>query len=58
MQPCWSFDEAALVDGNALKGRKIIIPTAVQDKALNQLYLNHIGIEKTSWHVSLPIRST
>ena len=41
-QPYWSFrDEIAIRDGSAMKGR-IVISAVIQDKALNQLDLNHI----------------
>ena len=47
-QPHWLFrDEIAFIDRNAVKGRRIIIPTSVQDKAL-KWHINHMDIEKAS----------
>ena len=46
-QSFWSFiDETAITGGVAMKGR-IIIHTALQDKALKPLHQNHMGKEKT-----------
>ena len=46
LQPYWSYrDELAVIDGIILKGRCIIMPN--REQVLNQLYTNHIGIEKT-----------
>ena len=46
MQPYWSFrDEIAIIDGTAMKGRKVIVPETLQDIVLKQLHLDHI--EKT-----------
>ena len=48
MQSYWSFREKiTILDGIALKGRKIIIPKGLQDKAPKQLHLKHRDIEKT-----------
>ena len=38
-------DEVAVLDGIAIKGRIIIIPTSLQKNTLDQFYINHIGIE-------------
>ena len=47
LQPYWTFrDEIAIIDSIAVKGRRIIIPVVLQDKA-QQLHLNHMDIEKT-----------
>ena len=47
MQSYWSFrDEIAVIDGIAIKEKGIIIPTLLQDKIINQLYINDMGIEK------------
>ena len=36
LQPYWSFrDGFAIIASNAMKGRGIVIPVALQDKALN-----------------------
>ena len=37
----------SVIDDTAVKGRISIIPAAHQEKALKQLHLNHMGIEKT-----------
>ena len=48
LQPYWSFRaKIAITDGIAMKSRRIIIPAALQDKALKQVLLNHMGFEKT-----------
>ena len=39
-------DNLAVTDGVIMKGRWIIIPTALEQQVLGQLYTNHIGIEK------------
>ena len=36
-----------ILDGNAMKGRRIIVPASLQDKTLNKLQLYDMGIEKT-----------
>ena len=35
------------MDGIAIKGRRIIIPTLSQNKAINHLHINYVGIENT-----------
>ena len=46
LQPYHSFrDETAFIDGTAMKGRRIIILTVLQDKVLKQLHINKIGIK-------------
>ena len=48
LKPYWSYtDELAIIDGVLLKGRHIIIPTSLKQWVLDQLYSNHMGIEKT-----------
>ena len=48
IRPYWSFrDELAVIDDVVMKGRSIIIPEALKQQALNQLHINHMGIEKT-----------
>ena len=48
LKPYWSYrDELAVIDGVALKGRCIVIPTCLKQQVLDQLHLNHMGIEKT-----------
>ena len=51
MRPFWSFKvNMAVIDGVIMKGRCIIIPKpqqALKQQALDQLHVNHMGIEKT-----------
>ena len=48
MQPYCSFrDEKAVIGGITIKGKIIIQPASLQHKALDQLFMNHMGIEKT-----------
>ena len=35
------------IDGIMLKWRHIVIPESLQRQALDKLYVNHIGIDKT-----------
>ena len=47
IKPYWSYkDDLAVIDGIVMKGRYIIIPK-VQQQALDQLHINHMGIDKT-----------
>ena len=47
MRTYWMFqDDMALIDGIILKGWHIVIPEALQRQMLQQLHINHIGIEK------------
>ena len=47
IRPCWSFrNNMALIDGVIMKGRHIIIPKVLQQQALDQLHINHMGLEK------------
>ena len=44
----WSFrDDMAVIDRIIMKGRPVIIPHILKTQALNQLQINHMGIEKT-----------
>ena len=48
LQLYWSFrDEITVIDGISMKGRRIRIPRALKVIVQKQLYLKHIGIEKT-----------
>ena len=48
LKPYWSYrDELAVIDGIMLKVRCIIIPNSLRQQVLNQLHINHMGIEKT-----------
>ena len=43
----WSIkDDMTVIDGMIMKGRFIIIPKALKQQALDQLHVNHKGIEK------------
>ena len=47
-QPDMFFrDEVVAMDRIAMKSRSIIIPASLQDTTLDQLYVNHMGIERT-----------
>ena len=47
LKPYWSYrDELAVINGMVLKGRHIIIPNILKQQVLDQLHINHIGIEK------------
>ena len=39
-------DVLAVIDGVVMKGRCIVVPQDVQKQVLDQLHLNHMGIEK------------
>ena len=44
----WSFkDDMVVIDGITMKGRCVIIPEMLKSQALEQLHINHMGIEKT-----------
>ena len=46
LQSYWSFrDEKSVIDGIAKRGRRIIMHTSLQGKALKQLHINHMGIK-------------
>ena len=40
-------DDMAVIDRVMLKDRHIVIPGALPRQALEQLHVNHMGIEKT-----------
>ena len=40
-------DEIVFIDRIVIKGKRIIVPASLQDEALKQLHINHMGIEKT-----------
>ena len=47
IRPYWSYrDDLAVIDGVIMKGRHIIIPVELKQQMLDQLHLNHMGIEK------------
>ena len=44
----WKFqDNMAVIDRAILKDRHIVIPDTLQKQALEQLHINHMGVEKT-----------
>ena len=44
----WSYrDKLAVIDGIMIKARHIIIPNSFRQQVLDQLHINHMGIEKT-----------
>ena len=48
LKPYWSYrDELPVINGIMLKGRCIIIPNSLRQQVLDQLHINHMGIEKT-----------
>ena len=48
MRTYWLFqDYTAVIDRAILKGRHIVIPRVLQKQTLQQLHINHMGIEKT-----------
>ena len=52
IRPYWSYrDDLAVIDGVIMKGRHIIIQAEPKQQVLDQLHLNHMGIEKnkTTW---------
>ena len=36
-----------MIDGVVMKGRQIIVPQELKQQVLDQLHINHMGIEKT-----------
>ena len=53
IRPYWSFrDNMAVIDGVIMNGRHIIIPEVLKPQVLDQLHINHMGIEKKQnyWH--------
>ena len=59
IRPYWSYkDNLAVIDSLVMKGRCIIIPQDLKQQVLDQLYLNHMGIEKKNYsHANLFTRS-
>ena len=56
LEPYWSFrNDTAVLDMIAMKGRRIIMSSSLQQRALNQLHINHMGIEKTGLFACLSI---
>ena len=48
MRPYWSYrGELVVIDSIILKGRHIVIPNSLKQQVLDQLHMNHMGIEKT-----------
>ena len=48
MQLCWLFDnDMAVIDDIVIKGGRITVPALLQQRTLQQLHINHMGIEKT-----------
>ena len=44
----WSFrDDMAVTNGIIMKGRCVVIPEVLKQQTLDQLHVNHSGIEKT-----------
>ena len=47
-------DDMAVINGIIIKGRHVIIPYILGTQALEQLHINHMGIEKSIlWHMNL-----
>ena len=47
IRPYWSLrDDMAVIDGVIMKGRCIVIPDVLNPQVLDQLYINHMGIDK------------
>ena len=51
----WRFrGDMAVVDGVVIKDKQIVILEALQQQALKQLHINHMGIKKlNAWHANL-----
>ena len=48
IRPYWSYrDNLAVIEGVIMMWRCIIIPAELKQQVLDQLHLNHMGIEKT-----------
>ena len=48
IRPYWSYrDDLAVIDSVVMKGRHIMVPQDLKQQVLDQLHLNHMGIEKT-----------
>ena len=49
IRPYWSFrDDMAVIDGVIMEGRCIVIPEVLKPQVLDQLHINHMGIEETT----------
>ena len=49
VQLYWLFrDYMAVIDGIDIKGRRIVLPISLPKTALEQLHINHMGIDKVS----------
>ena len=47
IKPYWSIkDDMLVIDSLIMKGRRIVISKVWQQQALDQLHINHMGIEK------------
>ena len=47
IRPYWSYkDDLAVIDGIVMKGRHVIIREVLKQQAVDQLYINHMGITK------------
>ena len=47
IQPYWYFrDDVLFINRTTMKYRRIIIPASLQKSTLDQLHVNHMGIEK------------
>ena len=47
IRPYWSYkDNLAVIGGVVMEGRCILIPESLKQQALDQLHVNHMGIEK------------
>ena len=52
IQMYWSFkDDMTVIDGIIMKDRHVIIPERLKSQTLDQLHINHMGIEKTKLQV-------
>ena len=48
LKPYWLFrDQITVIDWIAIKGRRKILPISLQDKAITQLHISHMDIDKT-----------
>ena len=44
--PCPFHDNMTVIDGTLTKGRRTVIPATLQQRALEQLHVNYMDIEK------------
>ena len=48
MKPHWTFvNYLFMIDGIAMAGKRAIMLEELQQQSLDQLHINHMGIEKT-----------